>query len=758
MTEIKIQDKIKKLTVFFVVTSFLILFVGFSASKSLYNSFRNTIGTKITVEIERYKTDLKRKTESDIKTLETLSGFLEGGADLSTDKFLYGLYSSNKNTGFIRMGYFDDKGTGMRVGLDGCMQSDVKKADLSVNLQNIINKSLKIGEIAVSDIYYDATIDENIISYAVPVKLDDGSHGTLVVSERMDKYTSVLDGGSLISEDGFVACVSDDWEILIGSSSVKNLDERFVKKSNNKVYINDEIKSKFEQTKDKTSYYTIKINNTSYYIILSPAGVDNVNILMIDKERNISGPLYQNMIVTQGIGIVLVLLTVFFIVLGYLKVKGNYKELVNLAYYDSLTGAYNMPKFKGMFKEKIKFEKCCIAVLDIRNFKFINEIFGEEQSNKLLCHMANVIDENLNNDEFFCREVADRFFIFMKKEDLEKLSDRISNIMHEISQMKLSVHKSYPIVVYCGAAVIKTDNKINIQEFETKVMFALRQAKAYQEIYGIKNKICFYDHEVHKKEQLQNYIESHMEQALVDNEFKLFLQPKTDLKNNSLSGAEALVRWTTNEGKMIFPDEFIPLFEENGFCAKLDLYMFEKVCKKLREWTDKGVKVLPISVNQSKLLFYEDDYVKKLTQITDKYKISPKLLTLEIIEGLALGDSDTLNKRVGELKEKGFRISMDDFGSGYSSLNTLGKIDIDELKIDRGFLLEASKPDGHRQRIILEQIITLARKMNISTVVEGVETIENENMIKTLGCDFGQGYFYNKPIKVDEFEKLYIFK
>lgn len=756
MTEIKIQNKIKKLTVFLVIASLLILFVGFFASKSLYNSFNKTISTKIAVEIERYKEELKRKTESDIKTLQTLAGFLEFGAYLSTDKFLYGLYSSNNNTGFIRMGYFNDDGTGIRVNLNGTMESKVQKSDLNINLQNIIDKSLQTGQIEISSVYYDNNIEQNIISYSVPVKLQSNDYGALVVSEKMSRYIDVLDGGSLISQDGFVACINDDGEILVGSSSIDNLDEKFVNNIDDKLYISDAIKSKISKIENKKGKNTIMMGNTSYYIVISPLEIEGVNIVLVDKEKNISDPLYKNMLLTQGIGIVLLLITIFCITFFYLKIKGNYKELVNLAYYDQLTGAYNIAKFKGMLKEKNEFQKCCIAVLDIRNFKFINEIFGEEQSNKLLCHMANVISANLNNGEFFCREVADRFFIFMKKEDRTKLVNRINKIMDEICKMKLNAYKTYPIVIYSGVSTIRAENQINIQGLETKVMFALRQAKLYQEKYGIQNKICFYDHDIHKKEQLENYIESNMEQALVKNEFRLFLQPKNNLKDNTLGGAEALVRWTTSEGKMIFPDQFIPLFEENGFCVKLDIYMFEKVCQKLREWIDNGLKPIPISVNQSKLLFYEDDYVKKLTQITDKYRISPKLLTLEILEGLALGDSDTLNKRVLELKEKGFRISMDDFGSGYSSLNTLGRIDIDELKIDRGFLLEASKPNGYRQRVILEHIISLARKMNISTVVEGVETAQDEEMIKKLGCDFGQGYFYNKPIGVEDFEKMYI--
>ena len=209
---------------------------------------------------------------------------------------------------------------------------------------------------------------------------------------------------------------------------------------------------------------------------------------------------------------------------------------------------------------------------------------------------------------------------------------------------------------------------------------------------------------------------------------------------------------------MIYPGQFIPIFEKNGFCSNLDLYMVEQVCRQIRAWIDEGTTPVPLSVNQSKLLFYEVDYIDKMKGLLEKYQVPGNLITLEILEGLAMGNIDELNEKILRLKELGFRISMDDFGSGYSSLNTLASLKIDEVKFDREFLLRLQERgmDYDRQVVIMSEIVELTKKLKISTVIEGVETQENEDLIKKLGCGYGQGYYYSRPVSVEEFSEKYV--
>ena len=183
--------------------------------------------------------------------------------------------------------------------------------------------------------------------------------------------------------------------------------------------------------------------------------------------------------------------------------------------------------------------------------------------------------------------------------------------------------------------------------------------------------------------------------------------------------------------------------------------MLEQACRRLREWTDAGLEPVPISVNQSKLTFFMPDYVNRIMAIVDRYQVPPRLLTLEILEGTALENVEVMNKRLESLHKKGFRISMDDFGSGYSSLNILGKLKIDELKLDRGFLMETAAGENPNAGLIMEQVVQLSKKLAISTVVEGVETEANEQLIKGLGCDYGQGYLYSRPPE-EEFTERWV--
>ncbi len=269
---------------------------------------------------------------------------------------------------------------------------------------------------------------------------------------------------------------------------------------------------------------------------------------------------------------------------------------------------------------------------------------------------------------------------------------------------------------------------------------------------GHKNSFAFYDKEMHKKILKEKEIENSMVDALNNGEFIVYFQPKYSLSDYQIIGAEALVRWDNPQKGLIPPIEFIPVFERNGFIVNIDFYVFEEVCKKIREWMDEGQKVVPISVNLSRMHFVNSNFIEEFKLIVDKYKIPTRLIELELTETAVLDNIEGLLDTMNNLKEKGFVISMDDFGTGYSSLNLLKELPVDILKLDRAFFTE--KDESNNEKIVISNVIKMAKELKMKVISEGVETISQVEFLKQIGCDMVQGYLFSKPMPVKEFEKI----
>lgn len=753
MNEKFVRRRLKKMTIIVIIISIVIMIGGSFTAASLNRMLDNTMSRQMEDETEEYKINIRQKIEADLQTLYTLSSFFEFSNTMNTDNFAKGLYESNNHNSFIRMGYFNTNGTGLRVMASQSIEKGIRTKDLNQSLQEIINKAWQ-GESAVSKIYYDEGLQRKVFAYGVPVYKDETVIGALLASTSVDVFEEILDDATALSGHGSIRLIGSEGNFLVSTN------QKYVQKDVQSIYDEDYIPEKEKRrieealSQGKSIFSRLYYEGVRYRVYIEPVGIQGWNLFCVEAEKDANAPLYEMIKVTRLTFSGIIALAVFLIWYGYRLLRKNNKQLINIAYHDTLTGAYNTVRFMQELEYRLKtHENYSIIAMNIRQFKFINEIFGRVTADKLLCHIKAVLDSCLKQDECFSRDSADTFLLMLKESDENTVRDRLENIIREITDFTLKAHQNYEMMLYCGAAFIteNTADNDSATMIMTHTMFALQKARELP-----LNSIWFYDMELHKDEQQENYVESHMYQALKDGEFKLFLQPKIDLDSSALGGAEALVRWLKPDGSMIYPNQFIPIFEKNGFCARLDMYMFELVCRQLKVWKEAGFQPVPISVNQSKLLFYEEGYVEKLSSLVSDYDIPANLITLEILEGLAMENVDRLNEEIGRLKAVGFRISMDDFGSGYSSLNTLGRLAIDELKLDKAFLEEVSVGDNKRQEIIMKHIIKLTKHLHIYTVAEGVETEENERLIKTLGCDFGQGYYYSRPISAEEFSERYV--
>lgn len=415
-----------------------------------------------------------------------------------------------------------------------------------------------------------------------------------------------------------------------------------------------------------------------------------------------------------------------------------------LATYDELTGIYNKQAFYAKTKEMLldnPDKNFDLLRINIERFKVLNDLFGESTGDKLLRYIGKFLKEiNLP----LCvsgRLYADNFVVCYEagKGDSRRMINTLQMVADSFAINNRTIlsfglyridDKALPVSVMCDRANM-----------------ALWKAKG-----NFKNPYCEYDEKMRQQVLKEQKIINAMEMAIQNKEFTLYLQPKYNIEKGTIIGAEALVRWISLENGFISPGDFIPVFENNGFVYEVDKFIWEESCRYLRKWLDEGREVHPISVNVSRIDLYDPKLVQHLVDLREKYQLPSQYLELEITESAYTEDPEQIITITRQLREAGFVILMDDFGTGYSSLNMLKDIQIDVLKLDMGFLKSSdySAKGGN----ILTAILKMAESLKMQTIAEGVETKEQVEFLKSIGCKYVQGFYYSKPLPVDEFEKL----
>lgn len=374
---------------------------------------------------------------------------------------------------------------------------------------------------------------------------------------------------------------------------------------------------------------------------------------------------------------------------------------------------------------------------DIDKFKIINEEYGVQKGDDLLLFINDTLSLICTDNQPYCRLTADIFMVVTPFENREWLIE----FVHRIEDM-LSGYDGMDYRLTFGISVVE-DRTVHTRYHGDNASMARQSIKG-----NALNNIAFFTNEMKSELEKTKAIEDDMESALANGEFIILLQPKYSISTEKIIGAEALARWIHPKRGMIPPVEFIPVFEKNGFILKLDLYIWELACKKIRSWLDNGIKPVPVSVNISREYINSFDVEGAFLQLIAKYNIPIELLELEITESI---ESAGVEKIVKNLKDAGFTLLMDDFGSGYSSLNVLKSTQFDVLKMDRGFLGEFM--DSDRGRKIIEHTISMSQDIGLDIVAEGVETSEQAKFLSECGCDSAQGYYYSKPVSEEEFDK-----
>ncbi|WP_195267440.1 EAL domain-containing protein [Eubacterium sp. 1001713B170207_170306_E7] len=421
-------------------------------------------------------------------------------------------------------------------------------------------------------------------------------------------------------------------------------------------------------------------------------------------------------------------------------------NLKTLEEYDSLTGLLNKDTFYKKVHEILMgyLDKTyTILCFDIERFKVINDLFGAETGDRLLQYIGRELNAWAEEKAGIAgRIVADVFAILLP--EVQGSADSIvQRLTRGLEQYPLDME----ISVAAGLYYID-DLSLPVSRMCDRAILALNSVKG-----NYLKRVAVYDNHLRSSLIEEQEIVNEMAHALADRQFQVYMQPKCDMRTNKIVGCEALVRWVHPEKGIISPEAFIPVFERNGFILKLDAYVWEEVCRLIRNWMDRGHQPIPTSVNVSRVNLYHQGLSELLSGLVKKYALPPNLLELEITESAYTKNLDQLLSLVNKLRDQGFTILMDDFGSGYSSLNILKDINVDVLKIDMRFLSDMEHLQG-RAGNILESIVRMAKWLDLGVIAEGVETKDQVDFLLNIGCHYAQGYYYYKPMPVDAFETL----
>lgn len=588
--------------------------------------------------------------------------------------------------------------------------------------------------------------------YATPYLKNGVIAGATVGWLQTDTLQEILET-STFSGEGFSHIINIDGDFIIRShnkNAVLNEENFFIAiqergsfsdENSLEIMHNDMIQGKsgfirfsIDNNIEEALAYTPLTNSDWYLLSVVPVGI---YAKRINYFTNLA-------ILLSAIIFILFLILICFIVFNNHR---NSIKLEKLAYEDPITNGYTNQRFEIELLEHLQnFEPFSLVSMDIRRFKLINDVFGSQHGDKMLKHVHDCIKQSLKGGESTARIASDTFHILYESTDRKDIENRLYELSKEVNRFNERIETPYYLTFDYGVYVVN-EADTNIVMIRDRANTARKSSKQVED-----NSHChciFYNDSDRLKMLRDQEMENVEDRALHQKEFIVYLQPKIDLATSKIVGAEALSRWQDPKKGLIPPNDFIPLFERNGFIRKLDLYVFEEVCSLLQRWIQSGIKPVPISINLSRYYLTNPNFLHKYQEIQQKYQIPPELIEFELTETLVFENLELLKQVINNIHKIGFRCSMDDFGSGYSSLNVLRKVSVDVLKLDRGFFMHQNDARGNE---IVKMVIQLAKKLGMHTVSEGVETNEQVEFLKAAGCDMVQGFVFSKPVPIPEFE------
>ena len=632
------------------------------------------------------------------------------------------------------------------------IMTSVVVATLTVYIMDLLDKKLydsydlsrKVADYMMSDRLSNISAEELETFVDITDTIDAvavlDSHNELVWTNSDE----VPDINQSLMYDDEAGIYSDDFSIIIKSDA----NSVFVK-DGNRVRLSDDIYHIFKET--NTNYEMEKLVTERKIPIISVElwnviDCDGYLVLVLNNLSVTNSDLFM-VVITLVLMLLLIIVFMIYYISSIISVARSQKKITKLLYTDMVTGGYNWLYFtkKGDKLLKKNRGKYNYAVVNLRMEKYRSfcTCFGVKEGEELMEKFYFAIKKNIKKNELLAHHDEADFGLLVTHKDEEDLNARIEMLEQILSNVIPSIK------MYFRFGICIADN--NDHEVDSLYNNATTALELHPE--DSDEKIVSYDIEMKKQQLWERKVEDDMDKALVTNQFKLYLQPKYSTKEEKLAGAEALVRWVHPVDGLIPPNKFIPIFECNGFILQLDDYMIEQVAVQQSKWLQEGRELFPISVNVSRAHFTREDLAEHICKIVDKYNVPHEFIELELTESAFFDDKYVLIDTVKKLRDYGFIVSMDDFGAGYSSLNSLKELSIDVLKIDADFFRGVDSVD--RGMLIVSEVIDLAKKLDMKIVAEGIESREQVDFLTAQECDLIQGYYFAKPMSIEEFEEKY---
>ncbi len=689
------------------------------------------IGMQMCVEIER-------SVEESEDDLSLLAEYV-AEADVTVENAVEFFQSQSQVEEFDNLYYIETSGQG--ISLTGSMH------DFSNNTTFL--QALK-DEFCIAPPRTFGTSEEAVFDVAVPVEKNGEVTGVLLSEIPISNLYEIMYS---TAKGGWVFLIDPDLNIFFTTSlghnefdSVPSDDIEMLGTENVAAGV-----ARAQEGLGGSFTYIANYGNgdTQKILVYSPIEMTNWVLAVAIEESAINVDLETAIGHILNISAIILAVITFFIIYIWLYRIYSERELEKIAYYDPLTTLPNLAKLRKHMYEtlsKNKKKQYSVVKIDVDNFKAINELFGYDVGNRVLQAFKTVRESVDEPTLQIARTGIDEFILFSGNGFLEDMELRTMN--YEALHKKLIPELgNYKVSFNYGRYHI-TPGDTNIDEIMNKLNLTHKIAKESKGLI-----IYDYDEAYTKKLLEEANLSNKMYDALHNHEFLPFLQPKFSLQDNKLVGAEALVRWRLSDGAMVFPNHFIPLFERNGFIVNLDHYVLEEVCIQIRKWLDDGLTPIPISVNCSRLNLFVENFIEHIIEIVDKHGVPHELIEIELTETITIENEEIVECLFADLRKNGFKISIDDFGSGYSSLGMLPNMRVDTLKMDRSFFVR--NKEVVRAEYVVDGFIKVAHNLDMYVVAEGIETEEQITALKRTSCDAVQGFYYAKPMPSSEFEVKY---